>query len=298
MFRKNYKKFICKKFISKEIYRKKQEPDPKNLLIVTEKVQEGIKIYCEIIGQKQVFAGEEQSFLGNLNSILSGFKQRPTNGGPYKLVICYKHKGNAFYRTYFYNEKEILIRNLIEMEDKALFLLKSHSQDLSFNGGKLKLSKTEFASRFKKLPILAEIMRMNMTQKDIIKKKTPIELSIEIMHKGKSIATITFDPSQSHINIGEESKELLPVKYSIKDDHLFAAFPAVHKEDTLAEIKTKTIEELNMIRAKFIQDNPNVAIPSALDPNIYLNPSLQLCSVDKILNEFSRLFMIVSLNKL
>ena len=184
------------------IHRKEGVPDPLKILVVTAMVQREFMKYCDLSGQRQVFAGDELSLFGNLKRILGGYTARPKNGAPYTLVVCFRYKGNVTYKTYTYDEKEILIFwDSRQAQNKVLSLLKSNCQNLSFAGERLKLTKDDFVARFKKLPLLSEIMRMNISLKGNLKTKTDRDLILDIIHENRTIVTINFSSSIANVPI-------------------------------------------------------------------------------------------------
>lgn len=267
--------------------------------------------YCKLSGQRNIFAGDSLSFFGSLERVLGGFSKRPKNYGPYKLVICFKYRGNICYNVYTYNEREILIcwnNKSDQFSDKILSLLKSNSNNLSFTGERIKLTKEEFISRFKKLPMLSEIMRMNISIKATLKTKTKTDLILELIHASKTIVTIDF--CSKVVNEPIETPGICPtpnpafvptptteykLKFNYKDGQFFLCLPAVHQEDLLAEIKSIALESLRNMTMEILQNNPKATIPAALDPSIYLNNSLQFYNQDGALDDYTRLFTIVLL---
>lgn len=287
-----------------KIHRSEEDKDSLKILVVTAMVQREFMKFCDLSGQRQVFAGDELSLFGNLNKILGGYIARPKNGGPYTLVICFKYKGNVTYKTFSYDEKEILICwNSKEAPNKLFSLLKSNSQNLSFAGERLKLTKDDFITRFKKLPLLSEIMRMNISLTGKLKTKTKTDLILEVIHENKAIVTIDFDSNManepietqrpSHLTITQDAPNEENLKFYSKDGRFFISLPAAHKEDLLAEIKTRTLEAIQKMTSIILQTDPKATIPPALDPNIYLNNSLQFFSETTPFDDYTRLSRIV-----
>ena len=285
--------------------------DPNIILRVTEQVKAEISKYCEISGQRNIFAGDSLSFFGSLDRVLGGYGKRPKKYGPYRLVICFKNKGNVFYKVYSYNARDNLIcwdNKSNQFSDKILTLLKSNSQNLSFSGERLKLTKEEFVTRFRKLPMLSETMRMHISLKGDLKTKTKTDLNLELIHENKTIVSINFSSSNANQPMVTPSENPTPnpsattpmgdiqkdsMKFIFKDDQFFLNLPAVHQEDLLAEIKSITLEALRNMTMELLQSNPKATIPPALDPSIYLNNSMQFFNQEGALDDYTRLFMIV-----
>lgn len=130
--------------------RKGINPSPSHIIKVTEKVQSSFAHYWEIWGHKHVFAGDPNSFCGTLNRVLGGYKARPKAGGPFKLIVCYKHRGHGSYKEYSYDEKEELefpIATPEETFEHVRSLLSANRSNLSFVGERLHITPEDFSFR-------------------------------------------------------------------------------------------------------------------------------------------------------
>ena len=274
------------------------------MLRVTERVQDNFSKWFELWGHKQAFAGDPLSFCGSLENVLGGFKGRPKNSGPYTLLICYKHKGHVFYKVYSYNEKDHLIFPQDELTEKTLALLQSNRDNLSFVGERIKMDKDVFIKRFKKLPLLTEFMRMNISQRAGLIKKTVTEFIVEYVYQDQRMGTIQFvpdivkkpmetpGPTPSGAEEPQDFSSKTGATYKFIGEQFIIELPAAFKEDVLSEIKGRIFEAIRNMTEYMLHTDPKKVIPPALDPNKYLNHSLQFFS-DMPLEDTMRIGTIV-----
>lgn len=249
-------------------------------------------------GHKHVFAGDSNSFCGTLSRAVGGFKGRPKNAGPYTLVICYKHKGHSFYKEYQYNAREELIIEPPKAggaDEKIVALLAANKNNLSFIGEKLCMTKEEFSLRFKKLPMLSELMRMNLSLKQGFIAKTKVPLTVEVFHERKRLVVVNFHEA-GEVNAFETPEYETPGEPTqgpiVKEEGgvFIIQLPCVYKEDLLAEVKGRILSAINK---KLDQLSTKDVIPSSLDPSIYMNHALQFFSGSAALDDYQRVSSIV-----
>eukprot|EP01022_Parablepharisma_sp_SALTPOND_P016775 TRINITY_DN253_c0_g1_i1.p1 TRINITY_DN253_c0_g1~~TRINITY_DN253_c0_g1_i1.p1 ORF type:complete len:1266 (+),score=158.97 TRINITY_DN253_c0_g1_i1:6145-9942(+) len=270
---------------------------------VTEKVQDAFSRYWELWGHKQVFAGDPHSFCGSLNTVLGGYKMRPKNPGPYNLVICYKHRGQGYYKVFEYDEAEKLL--LFPTTPNELnTLLVTNRNNLSFVGERLKMTKTEFISRIKRIPILSELMRLHISLNSSFILKHRTELLVDLMHGKRCVALVRFTPHKSRF--GEPSKtpyEATPTggyvekpvyRFDSGQNRYNITMEYVYQEDLLAEVKGRILTAISTMINDIMQANPRAEIPDALNPSLYLNHSLQFFSSQGPLDDYVRLQTIVN----
>ncbi len=234
--------------------------DKDAILRATRNVQEAFARYWELWGYKQVFASGPHSFCGTLNTVLGGYQKRPARGGPYRLVICYKHRGQAFYKELEYDKAERLVIAETRTEERRA-LLTANRNNLSFVGERIHMTKDEFIARVNRLPILTELMRIHVSLRSELAAKHPlIGLTINLEREKRVAAVVRFSQTQSSANCSYDAKGTLSIQLG-----------PVHMEDLLAEIKSQVIDA--------IAETQNGILPSehceALDVAKYLNDALQ-----------------------
>lgn len=272
-------------------------------------MQKSFSKWFEVWGHKQAFAGDPNSFCGSLDTILGGLKERPKNGGPFTLLICYKHNGQGFYKEYAYDGSHkliIFVETLEKKAEKMKFLLESNRDNLSFVGERLKMDKETFINRFKKLPMIAEYMRMYISQQAPFTKKIKTELSVVYKYQNVARAKIDFgkknskEPKENVSGEGSLSEEksemgIVPMpKINVNGDNFLIQFPAAHNEDLLVEIKEKILEGIRSIAEMKLQENPKENIHPAFDSKQGLNHSLKFFGTrDSPLDDYMMLGAIV-----
>jgi len=263
---------------------------------VTEKVQDAFARYWELWGHKQVFASDPNSFCGSLNTVLGGFKARPKNPGPYKLIICYKHNGQGFYKELNYDENEKLIIG-ISTPSELTSLLVANRNNLSFVGERLKMTRESFISRIKKLPLLTELMRLHISLHGIFTPKNRTELSVMLMHGKRCAALVTFNPKKSfqkNVSSVTPGYTETPIfRFNNSENRYDIIMEYVYEEDLLAEVKGRILSAINVMVNEILKANPKETIPEALNPQQYLTHALQFFSQNGPLDDYIRLYKIV-----
>lgn len=264
-------------------------------VIVTQKVQEAFSRDWEIWGHKQIFAGDPSSFCGRLDRVLGGYKLRPKKGGPYKLVICYKHGGHEFYKEFDYNEKEELVLPSTPSSDKR-GLLSANSNNLTFVGEKINMTKDEFIERIKKLPLLAELMRVHISQHATILPKSTRELVVVLKHEKRCVIQVEFSLPAEKKDLETPGISLEKPKYNhnSEDNRWDMQLQCLSNEDLLAEVKSRILEAINVMVSEIAFSNPEDRILELLKPEIFLNHSLQFYDSNGALDDYKRLEDVVT----
>ena len=262
---------------------------------VTNNVQEAFAHYWELWGHKQVFASDPHSFCGSLNTVLGGYKRRPKKGGPYRLVICYKHKGQSFYKELDYDASEKLILTATTADERRTLLM-ANRNNLSFVGERIKMTKDEFISRINKLPLLTELMRLHASLKSELTVKHMANLTVSLVHERKKVAVITFRPGAAaqrdefetpQVQGATPSSEKPTYKYD--GGVLNIQLQLAYREDLLAEVKTRILDSIQGILNDIMTNDPRAEIPEALNPAKYLNHALQFFDQKGPLDDYERL---------
>ena len=199
---------------------------------VTTQVQDAFKTYWESWGHKQAMASHPNSFCSSLKRAVNGDTKRPTNGGPYKLVICYKYHGRRFYRELIYDKDDKLEieeykGNKVSSDDIHGFL-RENRFNICFVGEKLTMTKEEFIERMKRIPLLTEFMRLHISVNSSIAPIRQAQLTVHLFKEDKCTATINFC-----LDNGRTSKP----KYNSEKKRFILDLPKIHDKNILIEIK-------------------------------------------------------------
>ena len=264
--------------------------DADDVVDVTEKVQKAFSRYWELWGYKLVFADDSSSFCATLNTVLGGYKGRPKSEGPYKLIICYKHNGQGYFKELQYNPDETLVINVKETKNPEN-ILRNYKNNLTFVGERIRITCDEFIKRAKRIPLLTELMRLHISANNTFAAKKRKKLRVEVVVKGDLHAIVQFESSDSRDDYDEGDAENVPSperKYDSSTKRRNITLYNLYNEDLLVEVKERVITEIR----KMIEEDKEVdfkrEIPLALNPE-HLNQSLQLFSNDIPLNDFARL---------
>ncbi len=256
---------------------------------MTVNVQEAFARNWELWGNKQVFASDPHSFCGSLVTVLGGYKRRPKKGGPYRLVICYKHKGQAYYKELEYDAAEKLVLTATSTDERRTLLM-ANRNNLSFVGERIRMTKDEFISRINKLPLLTELMRLHSSIKSSLSMKHMANFAVSIVHERRKVATVQFRPRE-HDEFEAPATTPGSEKATFKYDAgvLLIQLPFASREDLFAEVKTRILDAIQGILNDIMANDPRAEIPEALDPSKYLNHALQFFDERGPLDDYERL---------
>jgi len=263
--------------------------DSNEAIRVTENVQTAFAKYWELWGHKQVFASDPNSFCGTLTTVLGGYKGKPKNPGPYKLIICYRHQGGGYYKVLEYDKKEKLVLATKDSNEINTLLL-SNRDSLCFVGQKLTMTKEEFIERIKRAPLLSELMRLQLSLSSSFVDRHKTKLLVNLAYKDKCVAMIRFSSEDEDENL-QATKTVY--KFDSEKNVYDITLPCVNQEDLLAEVKGQIFNVINDMVKDELETNLDREIPPALDPNTYLNHALQFFSNDKPLDDYSKVEMLV-----
>ena len=234
----------------------------------------------DIWGHKQVFTEDPNSFCYILKNVLGGASVMPTGPKPYRLIICYRHNGVGFYKELQYNASGIIV-GYKNNSDEMTNLLASSRNNFSFVGEQIIMSEEEFATRIGKIPLLTEMMRLQISS-EVTKSShmTPIGFTVEVMDGYTPIAQVTFDynndPLEEEKNdFGVEETKGGDIKYNFRSTPCEITDYCAYRGNNAAAIKERIITAIRTaIQMKEIMHDYG-KIPSKLNPS-YLNTSLQL----------------------
>ena len=241
--------------------------DRAKFIDVSSQVHDAFEDYWKIWGHKQVFASDPTSFCGVLSTILSGYKGRPSRG-PYRLLICYKHKGESYFKELAYDQNERLTINREGFEDINRLLVENR-YNLSFVGERIRMNKDEFVERIKRIPMLTELMRLNTSMKNNSLEKTPCEFNVTL----EGNVEITFDVKEDY----KPEDNDMPSSDFKYDDEIKLHRITIHnscKEDLMMEIKDRIIKKIGKMLEYEIEHDIIREVPLGLTPE-NLNYSLQ-----------------------
>jgi hypothetical protein len=265
--------------------------DPDHAVDVTERVQTAFSRYWELWGHKQVFAGDPNSFCGNLNTVLGGYKERPRNKGPYRLIICYKHAGEGYFKEFQYNHDSTLVINVSESIDVHSILMNNRN-NLSFVGKRIRMTCDEFIRRAKRIPLLTELMRLNISINNTFVVKTARKLEVDVYVRGNLQAGVKFEEKKL-----DEDEKIPDAKseYDSSNKQWNFIVYNIYNEDLLIEVKERIITEIRKTIEKCKEKPLNREISEAFNLD-HLNQSLQLFGADSDspLDDFVRLEKTVS----
>jgi len=276
----------------------KKEGDTADAIDVTRQVQAAFADHWETWGHKQLFTEDSSSFCLNLKEILKGFSTRPKNNGPYRLIICYRHNGENFYKVLDYDRKERLkaIEETKEEGERSgvTNFLVFCKNNFSFVGEKIKMSEDEFLYRMKKFPVLTELMRLHLgsSATELVAKKST-NCKVKITKGDERIVVVDFTED----NKNEEQKG---PKYDFRETEntkttlsTIRTTRRICKDCFAIDFKERIIEVIKEAIRDINENYAYVNIPKELDLK-NLNHSLQLFCDGELKDDFADLSLDVT----
>jgi hypothetical protein len=268
---------ITKVLMSKNL---KKEGNTADVIDVTIQVQATFAEHWETWEHKQVFTEDPSSFCFNLKEILKGSSARPKNSGPYRLIICYRHNGENFYKVLDYDERERLKvpkEATNEMTDLMIYC----KNNFSFVGQRIKMSRDEFLYRMKKFPMLTELMRLHLASSAAVPvAKESTSCKVYIMKGNERVAVVNFNKEDRNDDFGEEEQ-----KYNFDVTPCIINTKVTYKDCLALEIKDRIIASIEEAIEDVSENYRSIKIPDGLDHK-NLNHSLKLFCDGKLIDDF------------
>lgn len=273
----------------------KRAGDTEDVVNVTRQVQATFDEHWQTWEHKQVFTEDSSSFCSSLKEILKGSSARPRKPGPYRLIICYRHNGENFYKVLDYDKNERL-RSQKDERRTITDLLLYCKNNFCFVGERIKMSCDEFILRIKQFPMLTELMRLHLATNasvSVIKESTRFKVSV--MKDESSVAVVTFIPAEERKDdFGEEDLDATGIKYDFSRSPCAITVEGANKDCLAIEVKEKVIRSINEAVVNATENFKLAKIPDELYSK-YLNHSLQLFCDGVAIDDFTRLSLDVSI---
>eukprot|EP00826_Nyctotherus_ovalis_P059644 TRINITY_DN8310_c0_g2_i1.p1 TRINITY_DN8310_c0_g2~~TRINITY_DN8310_c0_g2_i1.p1 ORF type:complete len:165 (+),score=61.67 TRINITY_DN8310_c0_g2_i1:65-559(+) len=154
-----------------------------------------------------------------------------------------------------------------------------------------------FIARIKKLPLLTELMRLQLSLSSSFVNKHKTKLLVNLSYKDKCVAVIRFSAEGEEEKADASQLKLPKPVYKFDSENALydITLPCVSQEDLLAEIKGQIFTVINDMVKDELESNLDREVPAALDSDSYLNHSLQFFSNDKPLDDYSKVEDLVTL---